>query len=129
MNSKIKLCVSTLLLSLLITGCGPTSKPTTPTSSTSPTTNNDGSSNTDITIPLGYVYKVTFKNYDGTILHTESVAKGNVPTYNGILPKKPASKTHYYTFKGWDKEIAAAAGDVVYVAQFDVIEILDEIEL
>lgn len=128
MNSKIKLCISTLLLSLLITGCGPTSKPTTPTSSTSPTTNNDGSSNTDITIPLGYVYKVTFKNYDGAILHTETVPKGIVPTYNGILPKKPASKTHYYTFKGWDKEFYEVTGTQQYTAIFKEHEITSEMK-
>lgn len=130
MNNKIKLCVSTLLLSLLITGCGPTSKPTTsgnePTSVTTNTTNNDGSSNIDTTIPLGYVYKVTFKNYDGSILHTESVAKGVVPTYNGILPKKPASKTHYYTFKGWDKEFYEVTGWQQYTAIFEEHEITSE---
>ena len=40
-----------------------------------------------------YSYKVTFKNYDGAILHSEHFAKGVVPAYDGILPKKPASKT------------------------------------
>ena len=134
MNNKIKLCVSTLLLSLLITGCGPTSEPTSPTisgnepTSVTTTSNNDGSSNTDTTIPLGYVYKVTFKNYDGTILHTESVAKGNVPTYNGILPKKPASKTHYYTFKGWDKEFYEVENGQIYTAIFEEHEITSEMK-
>ena len=135
MNNKIKLCVSTLLLSLLITGCGPTSKPTTPTTSsneptsvTTTTTNNDESSNQDTTIPLGYLYKVTFKNYDGSILHSEHIAKDVVPTYNGILPKKPASKTHYYTFKGWDKEFYEVESPQEYTAIFEEHEITSEMK-
>lgn len=135
MNNKIKLCISTLLLSLLITGCGTTSKPTTPTNtsnneptSVTTTSNNNGSSNLDTTIPLGYVYKITFKNYDGSILYSEFVAKDVIPTYKGIVPKKPASKTHYYTFKGWDKELTPVKNVKEYVATFEEHVITEEMK-
>ena len=75
------------------------------------------------------IYTVTFQNWDGTVLQSGSVEEGTLPVYAGEVPTKAADANGVYTFKGWDKEIAAAAGDVVYVAQFDVIEILDEIEL
>lgn len=64
-------------------------------------------------------YTVTFKNWDGSVLQSTSVAYGETPVYAGATPTKPATDQYTYTFSGWDKEIAAVTGDVVYTAQYD----------
>ena len=61
-------------------------------------------------------YKVTFKNGD-EVLKEEQVEYGTVPTAPAT-PTKAADAQYTYTFKGWDKEIAAVTGEVVYNAEF-----------
>ena len=63
-------------------------------------------------------YTVIFKNGDEEIQNGK-VEYGVVPTYDGKTPEKPADAQYTYTFKGWDKELTAVKGDVVYTAQFD----------
>lgn len=62
-------------------------------------------------------YTITFKNYDGTILETKSVAYGETPTYTGPTPVKPDSDGNIYTFNGWGTLISVI-GDKEYVAQY-----------
>ena len=62
-------------------------------------------------------YKVTFKNGD-EVLKEEQVEYGTVPTAPETNPTKAADAQYTYTFKGWDKEIAAVTGEVVYSAEF-----------
>ena len=76
-------------------------------------------------IPLGTVladpneYTVTWKNYDGTVLETDTVHRGETPTYDGETPTKPSDGPHKYTFNNWDKQVVANTGeDVVYTATF-----------
>lgn len=66
-------------------------------------------------------YTVTFKNWDGSVLQSTSVAYGELPNYTGATPTKPATDQYTYTFKGWDKEITTVTGEVVYTAQFETI--------
>ena len=62
-------------------------------------------------------YKVTFKNGE-EVLKEEQVEYGTVPTAPETNPTKAADAQYTYTFKGWDKEIAAVTGEVVYNAEF-----------
>ena len=62
-------------------------------------------------------YKVTFKNGD-EVLKEEQVEYGTTPTVPETNPTKAADAQYTYTFKGWDKEIAAVTGEVVYNAEF-----------
>ncbi len=62
-------------------------------------------------------YKVTWKNYDDTILEVdENVLEGTMPTYDGEDPTKEG-----YTFMGWEPEIKRVTGDVTYVAKFSPV--------
>lgn len=66
-------------------------------------------------------YTVKFVNYDGTVLQEEILAYGSEVAYNGVNPEKPTD-AYIYSFKGWDKEIAAVTGDVTYTAVFDKLD-------
>ena len=62
-----------------------------------------------------YTYK--FVNFDGKVLKSETVDYGTLPTAPAN-PSRPATKEFTYTFSGWDKEIVAVTGDVVYTAVY-----------
>ena len=62
-------------------------------------------------------YTITFKNYDGTILQSGSVAYGATPEYIGETPTK-AEDDVAYEFKDWDSEIMPVTKDATYNAKF-----------
>lgn len=64
-----------------------------------------------------YTYK--FVDFDGTILKEETVEYGTIP----IAPSEPTrseDEKATYTFDGWDKEITAIYGDVIYTATYAI---------
>ena len=72
-------------------------------------------------VPVGTkTYKVTWKNYDGTILEVDlEVPEGTMPNYNGDTPIKEGS----YTFTGWTPTISEVTKDVEYTATFKLVEV------
>ena len=67
-------------------------------------------------------YTVTWKNYDGSVLETDTgVVHGTTPTYNGATPQKAEDENFTYTFNGWSPALEAVTGDVEYVAQFTAV--------
>ena len=64
-------------------------------------------------------YTVQFVINDETV-YTREYLYGEVPSYEGV-PAKPLDETYRYRFIGWDKEMVAVTGDVVYVAQYEAI--------
>ena len=64
-------------------------------------------------------FTINFVNEDGTILTSESLQEGQLPTYTGATPTKPADAQYTYTFAGWDKEIVAVTGAETYTATFN----------
>ncbi len=64
-------------------------------------------------------YRIVFKNHNGVVLASDSVAYGEVPVYAGAEPEKSANPQYSYTFAGWDPAIDTVKADAEYVAQFD----------
>ena len=64
-------------------------------------------------------YDVTWKNYDGSVLSSEKVAYGTVPSYSGTPTREGDAEYDYYDFKGWDKEVVAVTGEATYTAVFE----------
>ena len=74
----------------------------------------------DLTLKASWkvnTYTVTWKNDDGTVLKTEKVNYGAMPTYGGI-PTKSADAQYTYCFAGWTPEVAPVMGDVTYSAVY-----------
>ena len=67
-------------------------------------------------------YTVTWKNYDGTVLETDTgVTYGTAPAYNGATPQKAEDENFTYTFNGWSPALEAVTGDTEYTAQFTAV--------
>ncbi|MBQ2680797.1 MAG: hypothetical protein IJF97_02555, partial [Eggerthellaceae bacterium] len=64
---------------------------------------------------------VTFENWDGTVLQSGKVAKGEVPKYAGDEPTRPATAQCEYLFVGWEPEVVAVTGDATYTAKYDEV--------
>ncbi len=64
-------------------------------------------------------YKITWKNYDDTILKVDIVEYGNLPVYSGDTPYKNCDSKYNYIFKGFSPEIENAYKDAIYIASFE----------
>ncbi len=62
-------------------------------------------------------YTVTFKNWDGTVLSTQSIAYGSSATAPSN-PTRPATAQYTYTFTGWSGSYTNITGDVTVTAQY-----------
>ena len=67
-----------------------------------------------------HYYTVTFINDSGEILEVdENVPYGTIPSYDGAVPTKEATKQYTYKFTGWDKDITQPVTDnIIYVATY-----------
>ena len=63
-------------------------------------------------------YTVTFVNYDGEVLSTQSVLYGN-SAIAPSAPTKPADAKYTYTFSGWDTDFTSIKTDITVKALFD----------
>lgn len=76
-----------------------------------------------------YTYLVRWFNEDGSVLleTDQSVPYGDMPTYNGATPTKPATPQYSYTHFGWNisptaegaTTLTAVIANVDYYARFD----------
>ncbi len=63
-------------------------------------------------------YTVTWKNWNGDVLDTDTVKYGGTPAYTGNTPQKNADAQYTYVWSGWDKTVTDVTGDVTYTATF-----------
>ena len=63
-------------------------------------------------------YKITFKNYDGSVLEENETKYKEKPTYKGETPKRERDEEYSYIFDGWDKEIEEATKEEEYTAVY-----------
>ena len=63
-------------------------------------------------------YTVTWMDGE-TVLKTETLAYGTVPSYGDADPEKAADAQYTYTFAGWTPEVAAVTGDAIYKAKWN----------
>ena len=71
-------------------------------------------------------FTITWKDYDGTVLETDTdVAYGATPEYNGETPKRDDSANIKYTFSGWTPEIDTVKGATTYTATYSEEEIIE----
>ncbi len=63
-------------------------------------------------------YKVTFKNYDGTLLYETEVEYGKAVVYVGEAPMHPSVGNTDYTFVEWDGNTDNIVSDTVFTAVF-----------
>ena len=104
-----------ILSTLLAVGCNKkaittTNKPTTTTNDTTSSTTVENNNSIE-------TYTITFVNYNDSVLSTQTLNKGEMPSFSGT-PVKEADNTYTYTFNGWDNDIVAANSDATYKATF-----------
>ncbi|MCR5349687.1 MAG: DUF6273 domain-containing protein [Acholeplasmatales bacterium] len=63
-------------------------------------------------------YTVTFKDYDGTVLQTSSVKKGETPAYSKSNPPRENDDNYSYTFSGWQPTLTEVSEDAIYTATY-----------
>lgn len=97
-----------------------TSKSTATSNSTSTSESTSASTSTSISSSKEDEYVVAlFLDYDGSLLSEQHVIKGAIPDYEGPVPHRN-SDTHYnYTWKGWDKPLAALTENTTYTAVYE----------
>lgn len=62
-------------------------------------------------------YTVTWKDWDGTTLATETKAYGTTPSRSG--PSRASTAQYSYTFAGWSPTPSAVTGNAVYTAVYN----------
>ncbi len=74
------------------------------------------------------VYTITWKNYDGTVIMTNTVRDGETPAYSGSTPVKSADDGYNYVFAGWSPKIAPVKEDTTYTATFTKTKVVSYID-
>ena len=92
------------------------------------TTNNSYQNDTTLTNPENNTensdiddnvyFTITFKDYDGVILQTSNVKKGDTPTYNKSNPTRENDDNFSYTFSDWTPTISKISEDTEYIAEY-----------
>ncbi len=67
-------------------------------------------------------YTVTWVNYDGTVLETDTgVEWGTTPSYDGKEPEKSAEGDFTFKFDGWTPLLSPVSSNVTYTAAFSSV--------
>ena len=66
-------------------------------------------------------YQISFVNYDGSLLRTNTFASGIMPRYIGTLPTRTGDVRYTYAFCGWYPQLSTVSANATYTAVFDSI--------
>ena len=66
-------------------------------------------------------YQISFVNYDGSLLRTNTFASGIMPRYIGTLPTRTGDVRYTYAFRGWNPQLSTVSANATYTAVFDSI--------
>ena len=80
--------------------------------------NNTNESTNDNETQNDNYYIITFKDYDGKILKTNSIKEGDLPSYNELNPKRENDEEYSYVFSGWIPTIEKVNADTTYTATY-----------
>lgn len=72
--------------------------------------------------------KAEFYNYDSTLLFTDYIGYGETPQYVGNVPTREKDNNYRYVFKGWNVPLKPITKNMVYVAQYDQIELTPKVD-
>ena len=132
LRSYMKKTLAIILATLTLSSCGVVTETGSSNSFGSQSSKEEVSSSEEISSSiepsstsesLPTTYKVTFQNYDGTILYETKVEEGKTAVYVGETPTKPVEeeKVDYtYEFVGWDKDLEKIFEDTITTAVFEV---------
>lgn len=73
--------------------------------------------------PTNVEYSVKFFGYDNQLLYEDTVYYMEPASYYGPIPSKPATGTHTYTFKEWDKDFSCITKNISIYPIFNEIGI------
>lgn len=63
-------------------------------------------------------YKIMFTDYDGTVLYSENIKEGEIPSYPLQEPIRSSDSDYTYTFSDWFPSIEKATKDTIYTAYY-----------
>ena len=64
-------------------------------------------------------YKITWKNWDDSVLKSETLPYGSTPKYTGTTPERESEDDQYvYTFTGWSPTISSVTANATYYANY-----------
>ncbi len=63
-------------------------------------------------------YKISWLNYDGSVLSETWADEGQLPSYDGTTPVRESDEKYDYEFTGWSPELTPADSDEVYFAEY-----------
>ena len=67
-------------------------------------------------------YTVTFVNWDGSVLGSDTVDYGTSASYSGSTPTRPVDNQYKYTFSGWDISLTSITSNVTATAQYSTTD-------